>query len=115
MNKNSMLFEGFLYFILVVKILFVCCLFLRIYESRKGNKVEEEKYEYYEEKYHNLFTFCMGILLIILFSYKNKGEVCVSGHTKLFLFIFGVLSLTQLIKNFVDLKKEKSDEKNRKN
>ena len=115
MNKNSMLFEGFLYFILVVKILFVYCLFLKIYESRKGNKVEEEKYEYYEEKYHNLFTFCMGILLIILFSYRNKGIVCVSGHTKLFLFIFGVLSLTQLIKNFIDLKKEKSHEKSGKN
>jgi len=104
MNKgyqNSLIFDGFLYFILIVKILFVYCLFMKVMESRKKNKTNEQKYAHYEERFHNLFTFCMGILLIILFSGMNKKLVCVDGHTKFFLFMFGVLSLTQLIQDFV--------------
>jgi len=104
MNKgfqNSMLFEAFLYFILIVKILFVFYLFMKVTESRKGNKKKEKKYKDYEEKLHSLFTFCMGILLIILFSGINRGPICVDGHTKFFLFVFGVLSLTQLMQNFI--------------
>ena len=100
-SQNSLLFEGFLYFILIVKILFVFCLFMKIMESRKGNEEKEKKYAHYEERLHNLFTFCMGILLIILFSGRNKDRVCVAGHTKFFLFVFGVLSLTQLLQDFV--------------
>lgn len=104
MNKgfqNSMLFEAFLYFILIVKILFVFYLFMKVTESRKGNKKKEKKYKDYEEKLHSLFTFCMGILLIILFSGDNNKTVCVDGHTKFFLFMFGVLSLTTIIQDFV--------------
>ena len=100
-SQNSLLFEGFLYFILIIKILFVFCLFMKVLESRKGNKCKENKYAQYEERFHNLWHFSMGILLIILFSGDNNKIVCVDGHTKFFLFVFGVLSLTQLIQNFV--------------
>ena len=100
-SQNSLLFEGFLYFILIIKILFVFCLFMKVLESRKGNKCKENKYAQYEERFHNLWHFSMGILLIILFSGVNNKIVCVDGHTKFFLFVFGVLSLTQLIQNFV--------------
>jgi uncharacterized protein YhhL (DUF1145 family) len=99
--QNSPMFEAFLYFILIVKILFVFCLFMKVMESKKGNTKKEKKYAHYEERLHNLFTFCMGILLIILFSGRNKDRVCVAGHTKFFLFVFGVLSLTQLLQDFV--------------
>ena len=100
-SQNSLLFEGFLYFILIIKILFVFCLFMKVLESRKGNKCKENKYAQYEERFHNLWHFSMGILLIILFSGVNNKIVCVDGHTKFFLFVFGVLSLTTLIQNFV--------------
>ena len=99
--QNSPIFDAFLYFILIIKIIFVYCLFMKILESRKGNKYEENKYAQYEERLHNLFTFCMGILLIILFSGDNNKIVCVDGHTKFFLFVFGVLSLTTIIQDFV--------------
>ncbi len=100
-SQNSLLFEGFLYFILIIKILFVFCLFMKVLESRKGNKCKENKYAQYEERFHNLWHFSMGILLIILFSGDNNKIVCVDGHTKFFLFVFGVLSLTTIIQNFV--------------
>ena len=99
--QNSPIFEAFLYFILIVKILFVFCLFMKVMESKKGNEKKEKKYAHYEERLHNLFTFCMGILLIILFSGINNVPICVDGHTKFFLFVFGALSLTTLIQNFV--------------
>jgi len=101
MNQKSPLFEIFLYFILIVKILFVFFLLLTKYESIKGNKSKEKKYKYYEETLHKLFTFCMGILLILLFSGLTKGQVCIDGHTKIFLFAFGVLSIISLIQDFI--------------
>lgn len=106
MNHNSRLFEAYLFFILIVKILFVFSLILKIQASRKGEKEEEEKYNNYQQELHKLFTGSMGILLIILFIPKNKGEVCVDGHTKLFLFIFGVLSIITLMEDFFHKKRE---------
>ena len=100
---NSIALEVFLYFILIVKILFIISLFIKLKASRNGNKEKEEKYSKYQEKLHNLFTFCMGVLLIILFNpRKTKGEVCVDGHTKLFLFVFGILSLSTLIHTYMN-------------
>ena len=106
MSQNSRLFEAYLFFILVVKMLFVFCLILKIQASRKGDKEKEEKYNNYQQEFHKLFTGSMGILLIILFLPRNKGEVCVNGHTKLFLFIFGVLSMITLMEDFFHKKEE---------
>ena len=101
--KNSIALEGFLYFILIVKIMFIISLFMKLKASRNGDKEKEEQYSKYQEKLHNLFTFCMGVLLIILFNpIKTKGEVCVDGHTKLFLFVFGILSLSTLIHTYMN-------------
>lgn len=106
MNQKSRSFEAYLFFILIVKMLFVFSLILKIQASRKGKKEEEEKYNNYQQELHKLFTGSMGILLIILFIPKNKGEVCVDGHTKLFLFIFGVLSIITLMEDFFHKKGE---------
>ena len=106
MSQNSRLLEAYLFFILIVKMLFVFFLILKIQASRKGDKEKEEKYNNYQQKLHKLFTGSMGILLIILFLPRNKGEVCVDGHTKLFLFIFGVLSIITLMEDFFHKKEE---------
>ena len=108
MSQNSRLLEAYLFFILIVKMLFVFFLILKIQASRKGDKEKEEKYNNYQQKLHKLFTGSMGILLIILFLPRNKGEVCVDGHTKLYLFIFGVLSIITLTEDFFHNKEEKS-------
>ncbi len=100
---NSIALEVFLYLILIVKILFVISLFMKLKAARNGDNKEEEKYSKCQEKLHNLFTLCMGILLIILFNpIKTKGEVCVDGNTKLFLFVFGILSLSTLIHTYMN-------------
>ena len=53
----------------------------------------------------HLFIISIGILMMILFFPHTKGQVCVDGHIKLFLYIFGILSVLGIIKNF---KKEHS-------
>lgn len=99
---NSHALEGFLYFILIVKILYIISFLLKLKASRNEDKEKKEEYSKYQENLHNLFTFCMGILLIILFNpIKSKGEVCVAGHIKLFLFVFGILSLSALIHTYI--------------
>ena len=49
MSQNSRLFEAYLFFILVVKMLFVFFLILKIKASRKGDKEKEEKYNNYQQ------------------------------------------------------------------
>jgi cell division protein FtsW (lipid II flippase) len=98
--QDSPAFEAFLYFILVVKILFLISMLLSIYASHKGTQAQADKYENFQEKMEHLFIVSMGILMMILYFPHTKGPVCVDGHTKLFLYIFGILSVLGIIKNF---------------
>jgi cell division protein FtsW (lipid II flippase) len=98
--QDSPAFEAFLYFILVVKMLFLISMLLSIYASHKGTQAQADKYENFQEKMEHLFIVSMGILMMILYFPHTKGPVCVDGHTKLFLYIFGILSVLGIIKNF---------------
>ncbi len=111
MKKNSPIFEGFLYFILAVKVAFLISILLIIKGKIDGDKDEIHKYTLLKDRLHHLFTVCMGILLIILF-YPDKTilEVCVDGHTKLFLYIFGILSVLGIMQNFFHEVQQKSKE-----
>lgn len=95
--ENTILFDLFLYIILLVKIVFITYLLLKINATRNNDKVGEDKYSKQEAHYHNIFTFLMGVLILIIFdpiSYPDK--VCVSGRTKQFIYIFGLLSITSI-------------------
>jgi hypothetical protein len=101
MKKNSFIFELFLYAILAVKLSFLLSMLLGIKAKIDGNKEEYDKYTDIKERLHKLFTICMGILLMILFSPLNTpSEVCVYGDTKLFLYIFGILSIGGILQEF---------------
>ena len=113
--QESPIFEAFLYFILVVKILFLISLILSIYTSHKGNQSQSDKYKDFQDKMEHLFIISMGILMIILYYPHTKGKVCVDGHTKLFLYIFGILSILGIIKNFRKEHSSHSDKKTEKN
>ena len=106
--QESPLFTTFLYFILVVKILFLISMIFSVYASHKGTQSQADKYEHFQNKMEHLFIISMGILMMILFFPHTKGEVCVDGHTKLFLYIFGMLSILSIIKIF---RKEHSSQK----
>ena len=80
--QESPLFEAFLYFILIVKILFLISMLLALYASHKGTQSQAQKYENFQDKMEHLFIISMGILMMILFFPHTKGQVCVDGHTK---------------------------------
>jgi len=76
---------------------FITYLLLKIRATRNNDKAAEERYSKQEAHYHNIFTFLMGVLILIIFdpiTYPDK--VCVSGHTKQFIYIFGLLSITSI-------------------
>lgn len=113
MKQNSYVFELLLYIILVVKICFLFTIIMSKYENRRGNNDKYEWYKILKDKLHHLFTLLMGILLTVLFSpiYSSK-TVCVDGHTKLFLYAFGVLSIIGIVQHFI--KDRKHSDKNEK-
>jgi len=111
--KNSFSFDLFLYFILVVKIAFLITIFLSITSKRSGSIEEAEKYTVMNHRLHSIFTISMGVLLLILFNpINNLKIVCVDGHPRLFLYIFGALSILGVVQHFIDEKKEEKEENN---
>jgi hypothetical protein len=108
-TSNSVLFDMFLYFILVVKLCLLFVIVLRSNAKRKNDKKAVEKYNNLKEILHETFTICMGFLLVIVFSPINyPGEVCVFGETKIFIFIFGILSILGIMQIFIEKAKNYS-------
>ena len=102
-KEDSLVFQIFLYFILIVKLAFLVTMILGLSANYKNNKEDEEKYNELKESLHNLFTLCMGILLLVIFNPNTKQTVCVKGHTKVFLFIFGALMILGNIKKITHM------------
>lgn len=99
MEKVSHLFSIFLFYILLLKILYLGCIFVGIYIKEGQNNDLKQKLKMWKERLHIAFTMSMGLLLVLLFSTLiNKGEVCVDGHVKVYLSAFGVLSLLEFIR-----------------
>ncbi len=86
--------EWYLYVILVVKIVFLA-LFLK-------NKIrptpESEKRL---KRVDAVFMLLLSILMIYLFHPGYKGMVCIDRETKLFLFMFSILTIIHTVSDFV--------------
>lgn len=97
--KNGDL-DTILFFIISVKILWIVSLFSGIFinKYRPQYKMLNENIE---DILHNTFTITIGILLVYLYNYFNKSDtVCIEGHTKLYLFSFGVISVIGIAQKF---------------
>ena len=95
-NTGYILFDIFLYFILINKI---CLILLNLSKfSTFDNKfIDDDKFVIYYKFLHNLFNLNIGILLIILFNPFSERYMILTHHIKLFLFVFGILTIIQLI------------------
>ena len=61
------------------------------------------------DRLHSIFTISMGVLLLVLFNpISNSKIVCVDGHTKLFLYIFGALSILGIVQHYMDEKRKEN-------
>ena len=94
-SKNPYWLNIFLYIIFIIKLSYLYILF-RLRISKKDKKNDKiEFFENLKEIFHTIFFILMSILMIILFEpfYNRKKIIQITGHTKLFLFIFAILIL----------------------
>jgi len=80
----------YLYVLFVVKLL---VLYYFLLKRRNPSPEHEKKFALIDK----LFMILLTILMIYLFHPYTKNPVYVDRETKLFLFIFGVMSLVHLI------------------
>lgn len=104
-DKNDLhitvLFEVLLLIILIVKILFISSVVLKFRALSNKDEMLIKRYTEYQDMSHKAFTFLMGILLIIVFDpRKYPIKVCVSGHTKLYIYLFGLLSIIGVLHDY---------------
>ena len=102
-EKRDVKLNMLLLFILIVKVLWVLSLFshfiIKHYISDDNYYVKlNDDIEYI---LHNLFTVLIGTLLIYLYHHFTSKSVCIEGHTKIYLFSFGVLSLIGTLQKLV--------------
>ena len=97
MTSNNLSLDLYLYLILAVKIIYYIIIIIYL-RAKFKNLENEEKLLNIKNIIHKVFNGLMIFLMLYLFfpSSINKS-VEISGHTRLFLFIFAILSLISLI------------------
>ena len=100
LNKNIQL-KYLLFFLLLLKILWIMITSLQ-YVTQTYYDIHSYDYiiEYTEEIIHNIYNIMMGLLLVYLFHHFTTKSVCISGHTKQYLYMYGIL---MIIGNFQQL------------
>lgn len=98
-EKNDLKLNGILLFVLTTKVLWILSLFshFAIKHYLTGASYYIELNEDIEYMLHNLFTFALGILLIYLFNHLTPDLVCIKGHSKFYLYSFGILSIVGIL------------------
>jgi len=98
-EKNDLKLNGILLFVLTTKVLWVLSLFshFAIKHYFTGVSYYLELNENIEYMLHNLFTFALGILMIYLFNHLTPDLVCIKGHSKFYLYSFGILSIIGIL------------------
>jgi len=97
----SLIFELLLITILIVKMLFILSIVLKLQAIHIHDDTQIKRYDDYQTICHKGFTFLMGILLIIVFDpRKYPIKVCVSGHTKVYIYLFGLLSIIGVLHDY---------------
>lgn len=101
-NKDTRLFT-LLIGILIIKVLWIISLFsnfiIKYYGSYDDYYIQlNNDIEY---TLHDIFTILMGILLIYLYNHLTTKQVCIEGHTKIYLYSFGILSLIGTLQKLI--------------
>ena len=79
----------YLYVLLLIKLVF-------LYLFLKNKVVHSDETEKKLNQIDKLFMSLLSILMIYLFHPFTKNPICIDRETKLFLFTFGILSLTHM-------------------
>ena len=94
-HQVPLLYQIFLGFIVIVKVLYIGLAIYSLYISKKepDNKKKIEEILYLKERVEVLFKGLMAILLIYLFNpiFNKTDNMILNYETRLFLFIFGII------------------------
>lgn len=100
MDTTDLYLNSIIFSILVLKIISITLVISSIYLhiTNNSNELLINSIEYYIQL---LFTINMGILLIYLYHHYTPKKVCIEGHTKMYLYLFGILSLLGGLKKII--------------
>ena len=92
---KSSVFDSFVVFIILVKVLFFIFSVLEILiEFKKIDSVNEDLILYWKVRMEFIFVICMAIVCIFLFNPFYGGTLVVDYHVRYLLFIYGFIILT---------------------
>ena len=87
--------------LLIIKVIWVLTLFSHFIIKKYFNNNNESFIVELESNFHNMHTLFIGILLIYLYNHLTPSKVCVEGHTKLYLYSFGILSCVGVVQKAI--------------
>jgi hypothetical protein len=97
-------YNGLIYFIVFVKVIFIILSLLYLHYERKGDVKKAVEIEYWRTRAEFIFTASMALLLIYLF-YPGK-KIVVDSQARMLLYLFGwVLLITADWKQFINQSK----------
>jgi hypothetical protein len=100
MDKTK-LYSGFIFFILIIKVLFiisaVSLAFLKHKNKSNNNKGQNKILVYVKDTTQLIFKLSVSILLIILFNPRQKYIQEIDSESKLILYLYGIMTIIELI------------------
>ena len=100
MNTYDTRLSYLIFMLFIIKIAWICVVIVYTYLHSTTNTYAD-KVLMIEETLHAIFTLLVGILLIYLFNHLTDYKVCVTGHTKMQLYIVGIFTILGVIKTTV--------------
>ena len=88
-------FHKYVYFIIIIKVLFILLTILHLYMKAKGS-IDSDLYKkivYWKERIEFIFQILMSILLIYLFNPIYDHTFLVDKQVKILLYVFGFVLL----------------------
>jgi hypothetical protein len=84
----------FVFFIIFIKLAFMVTIIGNAYNNKVlHNDTLSSSFTYWKERTEFIFTFCMAILLILIFHPRYKNQIYVNKEISLLFFIFGFVIL----------------------
>ena len=93
----------YIYFVLFIKLLFFILIIIFTNRKKRNEDINENNnskydvyikdFEYAKNRFEFIFIFLMAILLIVIFNPLVDQNIMINKHTKLLLFIYGIIIL----------------------
>lgn len=100
MNAHDTRLSYLIFILFITKVVWICAVVVYTYLNATSSKYTD-KALLIEETLHSIFTLLIGIMLIYLFNHLTKHKVCVTGHTKMQLYMLGIFTIIGVIKSAV--------------